>query len=125
MRLDARSDLFSLASVLYEALAGRSPFEGGDTAHVWMRIVTETAPPPSSFRPELGEAVDALFAEALAKDPAKRPESAEEWGRRLAEALERVGGARVASAWPRTAEAGETKRGPSGPPFTVTRTRDQ
>jgi serine/threonine-protein kinase len=100
MRLDARSDLFSLASVLYEALTGRSPFEGGDTTHVWMRIVTEAAPAPSTFRPDLPPAVDALFAEALVKEPGKRPQSAEEWARRLAEALEAAGSSWETPGWP-------------------------
>lgn len=95
-RLDARSDLFSLAAVLFEAFTGRSPFEGGDTARVWLRIVGEAPPPASSFVPGVPAAVDALFFEALAKDPRVRPSSTEDWCRRLADALdsfEQAGGA--------------------------------
>jgi hypothetical protein len=69
----AVSDVYALASTMYELLAGRSPFCSDDlepTAAVMMRILRDDPPPlPSSVPTDLAEAIYG----ALAKDPARRP----------------------------------------------------
>ena len=79
--LDGRSDLYSAAILLYEMLAGRTPFLG-DQGEFLVRKAQVDAPPPPirAYLPQAPPVVDALFARALAKDPAARFESAIEMG---------------------------------------------
>jgi serine/threonine-protein kinase len=86
--LDGRSDLYSAAIVLYEMLAGRTPFLGDDGEFPVRKAQVETPPPPIRlFLPQAPPVVDALFARALAKDPAARFESAIEMGDAFRRAL--------------------------------------
>ena len=74
--LDGRVDTYALACVLFEALAGRPPFErDSDLAVVFAHL---KQPPPSvtALRPELPESLDAVIARGMAKDPDQRPRSA-------------------------------------------------
>ena len=70
--VDGRSDLFSLAVILYEALAGERPFAGDDLSALAYAVVHETPVPPTRRRPGLPAGLDAFFDRALAKDPAER-----------------------------------------------------
>jgi serine/threonine-protein kinase len=85
--IDGRSDVYSLACVLYEMLAGQPPFTGSGAREIMLRQVT--APPPSArvARPDLPPEVDAVLARALAKDPAARFPTAGDFGRALARAV--------------------------------------
>ena len=67
--LDARSDVFSFAVVLYQALAGRRPFEGATDLEVLQRIIHAE---PTPLPPEVPFAVRAVVEKALAKDPDRR-----------------------------------------------------
>ncbi len=80
--LDGRTDLYSAAMVFYEMLAGRPPFCPNDKSEFMLRHdQVETSPPPiRSFVHQAPPVVDALFARALAKDPAYRFASAIEMG---------------------------------------------
>ena len=79
--LDGRSDLYSAATVLYEMLAGRTPFVADQGEFLLRRAQVEARPPPiRAHLPQATPIVDALFARALAKDPAHRFESAIEMG---------------------------------------------
>ena len=74
--LDFRSDLWSLAVVLYRLLTGHFPFSA-DTLEALRRGDSSHAPiPPSSLVPELGAEMDAFFTRALAADRARRFPSA-------------------------------------------------
>lgn len=83
-----RSDQFALATTAYEALFGRLPWDGGNTAAVLAQILVDDAPPPTSLDSALPPAVDRVFARALAKDQNDRFESASAFVHALREAFE-------------------------------------
>ncbi|MEF3120770.1 Stk1 family PASTA domain-containing Ser/Thr kinase [Kocuria flava] len=83
--VDARSDLYSAACVLFELLTGRAPFVGETSVDVAAQHVRDTAPVPSQVDPRLGPRVDAFMARALAKDPAERFQDAGQMRRALRE----------------------------------------
>ncbi|MGC2332442.1 MAG: protein kinase [Candidatus Acidiferrales bacterium] len=70
--VDARSDIFSLGSVLYETATGVIPFRGPSTLAIMHAIATAVPPPPSKVRPELPPAFDHVVAKCLEKEPAQR-----------------------------------------------------
>lgn len=74
--LDARSDIFSLGSVLYEMAVGRRPFEGEHLTAVLYELLSEEPPKPSSLRDDLPAGFDELISGALAKDRDARYQSA-------------------------------------------------
>jgi serine/threonine-protein kinase len=80
--LDGRSDLYSAAIVLYEAVAGRPPFLPSEKSEFALRMDQVEAPPPPirSFVPQAAPAVEHAFYRALAKDPAQRFQTAIEMG---------------------------------------------
>src|SRR5215211_6235587 len=70
--LDARSDLYSLASVSYEMLAGEPPFTGPSAQAVIARRLSLPAPSIRIIRPGIPESVDAVLRRALAPVHADR-----------------------------------------------------
>ena len=76
---DMRSDLFSLGAVAYRALTGRPPFSGTDTPQILFEIVYKMPARASEIVPDLPRDVDLALAIALAKRPADRFASAEEF----------------------------------------------
>jgi serine/threonine protein kinase len=75
--VDARSDLFSLGTVLYEALTGARAFGKGTFSEILMRLAYEHPSPPSQLVKDIPPAVDDIVAHALAKNPAERYGSAD------------------------------------------------
>jgi serine/threonine-protein kinase len=78
-----RSDVYSLASVLYEMLAGQPPHVGGPAQQVIMRIITEQCRPVSEFRKNVPPNVVAALEKALEKLPADRFDSAKAFSEAL------------------------------------------
>ena len=76
--LDARSDIFSLGCVFYEAATRSLPFNGPSILAVMHAIATNDPPPPSRFRPELPREFDLIVERALAKDKERRYQSVDE-----------------------------------------------
>jgi len=74
--VDARTDLYGLGAILYEALTGRPPFAGDSFVEVVQKVVETRATAPSVLRPGLDPALEAVCARAMAKTPADRPASA-------------------------------------------------
>ncbi|HMH42821.1 MAG TPA: serine/threonine-protein kinase, partial [Pyrinomonadaceae bacterium] len=81
--LDARSDIFSLGSVLYEAATRSLPFTGPSILGVMHAIATADPTPPSRVRPELPREFDLIVERALAKDRERRYASVDEMGEAL------------------------------------------
>jgi hypothetical protein len=77
--LDARSDVYSLAAVLYEMLAGEPPHTGATVQAVIARLMTERPTRLRTIRDTVPEGVDAAVAKALAKVPADRFSGAREF----------------------------------------------
>ncbi len=75
----ATSDIYSIGVLLYEALTGRVPFEAESPVTVALKQVSERPRPPSELNPAVSRALDAVVLKALAKDPANRFASAEEF----------------------------------------------
>ncbi len=80
---DARSDVYSLGCVLYEALAGRPPFKTDSVAALLLAHMHETPSPPRRHAPDVPEAVEAAILRALAKRPEDRFQTAGDFGRAL------------------------------------------
>ena len=70
--LDGRSDLYSLACVVYEMLAGNPPFTGVTTESLVRQHLVAPPPPVTQFRPAVSAAVSDALMRALAKSPADR-----------------------------------------------------
>ncbi len=88
-QLDARSDVYSLAAVLYEMLAGEPPFTGPTAQAIVARVVTEEPRALTLQRRTIPAHVEAAVLKALEKLPADRFATAGQF----AEALFRPGGA--------------------------------
>jgi eukaryotic-like serine/threonine-protein kinase len=99
--LTARSDVYSLASVLYEMLAGEPPHTGSSAQAVIMKIITDTARPVNDLRKNVPGNVVAALAKALEKLPADRFASAKSFADALSNAsfatLAATTGARAAA----------------------------
>lgn len=70
--LDGRSDLFSLATVLYELLTGRRLFKARTRDETMARVRRAEVPSPRSFRAEISEDLEAFLLKALARHPESR-----------------------------------------------------
>jgi hypothetical protein len=82
--VDGRSDIYSLACVLYEMLAGAPPFGGATAPMVIARHLADPPPPIRTLRPSVPERVERALRRALEKVPADRYAGAGEFARALA-----------------------------------------
>ncbi|HUT34929.1 MAG TPA: serine/threonine-protein kinase [Planctomycetota bacterium] len=105
---DARSDLYSLGATFYHAVAGRSPFDAPSTAAVMMKILHEELPPLDTAAPHVPPLLRHVIQRLMAKDPAKRYQTAQE----LLDALE----GREAPP-PQAPKAAKRSRRPAAPPL--------
>jgi len=69
---DTRSDLYSVAAVLFEMLAGNPPFEGDTAVDIVMKHMNEKVPSICRLRPELPGDMDVFLRKAMAKSPNDR-----------------------------------------------------
>ena len=75
---DQRSDVYSLGATLWHLLAGRSPFEqpGGDNSPYALMGRIKSDPVPRTGRADVPDSLERLLRQAMAKDPAARPQTA-------------------------------------------------
>lgn len=82
--VDARSDIYSAACVIYEMIAGRTPFDAESNVDLAAKHLSETPQPPSTFSPlPVPAELDAAIMRGLAKNPQERYQSADEFARAL------------------------------------------
>ncbi len=83
--LDARSDIFSLGTILYELLSGRRAFEGRTVDETLDQVLAATPKAVDRIRPETPAALVDIVAKAMAKEPAARYQKAAELRNALAD----------------------------------------
>lgn len=81
--VDGRSDIFSLAVVLYEMLTGKTPFAGDNISAIMYQILNDEPIPPKAFNQNIPDAINYIVLKALAKHPDKRYQNAKDMARDL------------------------------------------
>jgi len=81
--IDKRSDIFALATVLFEMLTARKLFAGDNELSILEQVREARVTPPSQFNDEVTPQIDAIVLKALQKDPANRYQTAGEMQRDL------------------------------------------
>jgi serine/threonine protein kinase len=79
--IDHRSDLWSVAVLVFRAMCGFNPFGGESVAEVILKLCGEELPRATPYRPELPPTADQFFAKAFARSPAERYQSVVELAR--------------------------------------------
>jgi TolB-like protein/Flp pilus assembly protein TadD len=102
--LDGRSDIYSLGCVVYEMLAGRTPFTGPTAQSIIAQCFAEPVPPLRSLRDTVPDGVERAVLRSLAKIPGDRFATAAQF----AQALGSVGASTPPGAMP-VAQGGGTK----------------
>jgi serine/threonine protein kinase len=93
--VDRRSDVFSLGSVLYEALTGERLFRAASDLETLRRVREAVVPPPSKFRPELDPRLDRILLAMLARSPGERWATCDDVARELRPFAEGLDATRV------------------------------
>jgi len=86
--VDWRSDLYSLAAILYEVLSGRPVVHARALADIFLEVISREPPPLRTLMPGCPTEVDHLLHQGLAKNPWQRPEDLLAWAGRLDAALQ-------------------------------------
>jgi serine/threonine-protein kinase len=74
--LDARTDVYAASVILFELVTGRRPFEGANDFDIMAGHVNRRPPPPRALEPSVSIELQSLVLAGLAKDPAKRFQTA-------------------------------------------------
>ncbi len=95
VKVDHRSDIYSLGVILYEMVTGRVPYEAETPMAVMLKHITDPLPLPRTVAPDVPEAVELVVLKALAKDPAHRYQTAGELVEALTLAVRKTSSAEV------------------------------
>ena len=87
---DTRSDLYSVATVLFEMLTGSPPFEGETAVDIVIKHMNEKVPSICRIRPDLPMEMDTFMQKAMAKSPAERYATPQEFIAALDRLQERI-----------------------------------
>ncbi|MFT4200417.1 Stk1 family PASTA domain-containing Ser/Thr kinase [Gordonia sp. (in: high G+C Gram-positive bacteria)] len=79
LKVDPRSDIYSMGCVLFELLTGEPPFTGDSPVAVAHQHVHEDPPLPSDLRGDIAPELDSVILKAISKNPANRYQSAAEF----------------------------------------------
>lgn len=109
---DEKSDLYSAGVVLYEMLTGKVPFDGDTPEDVAIKHVRETPVLPGAIQPGISKALDQVIERALAKDSARRYQTAAEMAADLKRALRMPEGGFVQGTEAQTDAAKEAPKKP-------------
>jgi eukaryotic-like serine/threonine-protein kinase len=117
--VDGRSDIYSAGVVLYEIVTGRLPFVGNNGYALMVAHQAKAPMPPNEIEPSINRRLNDAILRAMAKDPADRFQTVEEFHEALAEAMAPVRADRSATAvraplWSRAAIAGAVAAGLCG-----------
>jgi eukaryotic-like serine/threonine-protein kinase len=113
---DARSDLYSIGVIMYEAITGQVPFDAKSFNELLFKIVLSTPPSPLSIVPDLDQAFCSIVSKGMARDVEHRFQSATQF----AEAIDnwsRTGAAVTIPPEHRQASAGGAPQGQGAPQF--------
>ncbi|HZN39839.1 MAG TPA: protein kinase [Planctomycetota bacterium] len=114
-RPDARTDLYALGAVLFEALTLRRPFDGASRAELYRAILAADPPDARAHSPHVGSDLAVVVQKALEKDPARRYASAAAFADDLRRVLRREPVlARPAGPWRRLTRWGQRHPGLAG-----------
>lgn len=78
LRVDGRSDIYSLGIVLYQMVTGRVPFQAHTPVATLYQVVHQPPPPPRQINPRIPPYLENIIMRALAKEPENRFQSARE-----------------------------------------------
>jgi eukaryotic-like serine/threonine-protein kinase len=113
--LDARTDVYSLAVVLYELLTGDAPFHGGSLMQLSANICQGNYVPAGELRKDLPTGLEAVIEKALHRDRNERFSSAEAFAEALLEFCPELGEAPRAPSDRASARVSRAPSGPAGP----------
>jgi serine/threonine protein kinase len=116
-RVTPKSDIYSLGTTLYQAVAGEPPFVGQTPIEIASQQVSKSPTPPRARGAEVSGNLEALILSCLAKDPDDRP-TAEEARSRLEAEIRTAGGMQAQPVSPLTTptHAEQTRKAPAAPP---------